>query len=461
MDAWSDIRRKARACHEAALATSKGDRRATAIIAAALENDDLAVRYYQPGSIFNEGVLGSLDRASKLVNVAKHQDPLDELVVTAHEIGHYKLHRDPTNEVTVRPAGLGGDPVESGAGKVEGYSPRERKEVQADIFAAEFLCPVDWLRDEFIVCGRKSRDIATNLGLPESLVMNQVIRALLLPALRDVQPEPPDADHDLDDSQKIAATWTKGPLLVDAGPGTGKTRTLVRRIKHLLDNGTLSGTILALTFSNKAAEEMRERLSRMNPDAAIEMWIGTFHAFGLELITKWPTAIGRTGKVRVLDEAGSLALLEDNLARLPLRYYQNRYEPAYELVHVLRAISRCKDELITPATYRAEAEAALTVAQRSNDADAEEAAEKALEVADIYQIYEDALGETDSVDFGDLVLLAAQLIAQNPEVRTFLAKFGHVLVDEHGDPVGVVLLVAQGGIARLQVADRLRVLQGL
>jgi hypothetical protein len=430
MDAWIDIRRKARACHQAALTATNGDRCAAKIIAAAMVKDDLEVRHYEPGSIVNEGVLGWLDRSSKLVNVAKNQRLCDELVVIAHEIGHYRLHRDPTNEVTIRPAGLGGDLVEAGAGKVEGYSPRERKEVQADIFAAEFLCPSDWLREEYIVRGRKPRDIATDLGLPESVVMNQAIRALLLPPLSDPKPEPPPTDHDLDDSQKVAATWAGGPLLVDAGPGTGKTRTLVHRIKHLLDNGSLAGAILALTFSNKAAEEMRERLSTLNAAAAIEMWVGTFHAFGLELIAKWPSALGKTGDVTVLDEAGSLALL---LAKLPLRHYQNLYEPAYELVHVLRAISRCKDELIAPAAYRAEAEAALAAARANHDADAEEIAEKALEVAAIYQIYEDALAAADSVDFGDLVLLAARLIDRNPAVQEFLAKFDHVLVDEYQD----------------------------
>jgi DNA helicase-2/ATP-dependent DNA helicase PcrA len=286
VDAWVDIRRKARACQQQALATAKGDRRAARIIAAALTNDSLEVRPVA----FNPGISGSLDRSSRLVNVAKNQDPVDELVVIAHEIGHFRLHHDPHNEVTVRPQGLGGDPVDSGAGKVEGYSPRERKEVQADIFAGEFLCPSDWLRDECVARGKRPRDIAADLGLPLSLVMNQTVRALLLPPLRPAAPEPPGVTHDLDHSQKAAVSWEEGPLLVDAGPGTGKTRTLVRRIKHLLDQGSASSWFLALTFSNKAAEEMRERLSAMNADAAIEMWVGTFHAFGLELVTKRPSA---------------------------------------------------------------------------------------------------------------------------------------------------------------------------
>ncbi|MGB9408102.1 MAG: UvrD-helicase domain-containing protein, partial [Terracidiphilus sp.] len=215
----------------------------------------------------------------RLVNVAKNQDPADELVVIAHEIGHFQLHHDPHNEVTLRPNGLGGDSVDSGAGRVEGYSPGERKEVQADIFADEFLCPSDWLREAYVAHGKRPQEIAAELGLPVVLVSNQLARALLLPSLNPANEESPIVDHVLDDSQKIAVTWDKGPLLVDAGPGTGKTRTLVHRIKHLLGDGSQPGSFLALTFSNKAAEEMRERLSAMNADAAIEMWVSRQYQF--------------------------------------------------------------------------------------------------------------------------------------------------------------------------------------
>jgi DNA helicase-2/ATP-dependent DNA helicase PcrA len=426
VDAWADIRRKARACHQEALATAKGDRRASSIIAAALKNDSLEPRTYA----FAAGTLGSLDRSARLVNVAKNLDPVEERVVIAHEIGHFRLHRDPHNEVTARAHGLGGDPVDSGAGRVEGYSPRERKEVQADIFAGELLCPGDWLRDEYFVHGKRRAQIAAELELPPSLVMNQMIRALLLPPLRDASPEPPGVEHELDESQKVAVAWDQGPLLVDAGPGTGKTRTLVRRIKHLLDKGSLSSSFLALTFSNKAAEEMRERLSAMNADAAIEMWVGTFHAFGLELVTKWPSGLGRTNKVRVLDQTGSLALLEANLEKLPLRHFQNLYEPAYELVPVLRAISRCKDELVSPAEYRDAADAAAAAA--TTDAE-REIAEKLQEIAEIYRIYETLLAESDAVDFGDLVALAVRLVRDNADVKKYLIGFKHILVDEFQD----------------------------
>src|SRR5262249_13181989 len=164
---------------------------------------------------------------------------------------------------------LGGDPVENGMGAGEGYSPRERKEVQADVFAGEFLCPSDWLHDQFVVHGKRPSDIAKELGLPRDLVLHQMIRALLLPPLTEAPPPQAGGVFALDDSQKTAALWSNGNILVDAGPGTGKTRTLVSRVEHLLQQ-TGPASILALTFSNKAAEEMRDRISAMSPAAAIE-----------------------------------------------------------------------------------------------------------------------------------------------------------------------------------------------
>lgn len=421
------------------------------IIEAALKNDQLELR----PSAFGPGVLGSLDRSARLVNIAKNIDPIEERLVIAHEIGHFYLHRDPHNEVTLGQQGLGGDPVDSGAGKVEGYSPRERKEVQANIFAGELLCPSDWLREEYLVRGQRPSQIASDLGLPINLVMNQTIRALLLPPLAGPSPEPPPIDHELDESQKTAVTWDKGPLLVDAGPGTGKTRTLIRRIKHLLGTSSLSSEFLALTFSNKAAEEMRERLSIMNPEAAIEMWTGTFHAFGLELVFKWPSSVGRTGNVKVLDQTGSLALLEANLEKLPLYHFQNLYEPAYELVPVLRAISRCKDELISPDEYRAAADAAA--ASATNDEE-REAAEKLQELAEIYRLYEIALAESDAVDFGDLIVLALRLVRGSPDVQKYIAGFKHILVDEFQDvnaaSDGLLHALAGQGASIWVVADQ-------
>ena len=262
------------------------------------------------------------------------------------------------------------------------------------------------------------------------MVVHQAIRALLLPPLQEPTGEEAAGQHGLDDSQEEAAHWEEGPLLVDAGPGTGKTRTLIHRVTHILARDPSPASILALTFSNKAAEEMRSRLAISHADAAIEMWVGTIHAFGMELIAKWADRVGRTDAFDTLDEAGQLALLEKHLTKLPLRYYQNLYEPAFELVHVLRAISRCKDELVGPAEYLAQAEQALSEAtdeQREN-------AERAVEIAHIYKIYDELLVAENAVDFGDLVSLSVRLLEENPDIlQDCHQKFAHILVDEYQD----------------------------
>lgn len=430
MDAWRDIRLAARALHQRALDQTSGDRRASALLAAALTIHDLEVRYFEPGTRASEGVLGFLDRPAFIVHLAKGQSSEDEAVVTAHEIGHFELHRDPRSDVTMIAPGLGGDKIDGGVAAAQGYSPKERKEVQADIFASEFLCPSDWLRSQLIAGKRNIAGLAGDLGLPFGLVMNQAVRALLLPPLRPRDPEAPAPKYELDESQRKAAEWRGRPLLVDAGPGTGKTRTLVHRLEGLVKERVPPSSILALTFSNKAAEEMRERISAMNPRAAIEMWTGTFHAFGWEILAKHAERVGRTINVKLLDEAGCLGLLENNLTRLDLHHFLNIYDPALELREVLRAISRCKDEMIPWQQYMAEAEAACA----SADPAEREIGEKAKEVASIYKAYEELLLENDAVDFGDLVMLPAKMLLEHQDIaQTYRAAYAHILVDEYQD----------------------------
>ncbi len=431
MDAWNQIRLVARRCHADALDKSNGNREARSLIEAITQLNDLELNHFIPGEQVSDGVMGFLDRPALMINIAQGLPEDEEAVVIAHELGHFFLHEDPRNEVNQIDHGLSGDKVDSGAGVVHGYSPREQKEIQADVFAGEFLCPSDWLKQESL-SGQRPSKIAERLGLPPHVVMNQAIRALLLPELKDerIASDKIETVIELDESQQEAVDWRGGPLLVDAGPGTGKTRTLVSRIKALLENDVSPASILALTFSNKAADEMRERIYDCNEDAAIEMWLGTFHAFGLELIQKWPEEIGRSISVRVLDQTQSLALLEDNLSLLSLTHYQNLYEPAYELVEILKVISRCKDEMISPEEYKTEAMFFF----ESADTDNLETAEKTIEIAKAYQVYEDLLKENDAVDYGDLVMKAAQLLESNTTVQNYyLDRFEHILVDEYQD----------------------------
>ncbi|MEE4454374.1 UvrD-helicase domain-containing protein [Novosphingobium resinovorum] len=430
MDAWSDIRLAARDCRTAALAKTGAAPTARQLVDAMAGLHDLEIVEFDPGTRAGDNVLGFFERGSGIVHVARGQTIEDEAVVIAHELGHFRLHKDAESDVTDVSMRLSGEPVESGGARVDGYSSRERKEVQADVFAGEFLCPSDWLRAELLTGARPSA-IAARLGLPRNLVLQQAIRALLLPPLvRHEIEEGENVVYDLDADQQAAVDWSDGPLLVHAGPGTGKTRTLVERVTRILKEDEAS-SILALTFSNKAAEEMRERLSAVDADAAIEMWVGTFHKFGLELVTCYAGRIGRTEKVRIFDPTASLALLEANLEQLPLRHYQNLFEPALELAFVVSAISRAKDELIGPEEYLDAAEADLAAAD--TDEAAREVAEKAVEVGNVYVIYERLLEEADAVDFGDLIRHAVTLL-KDTEVRTeVLGRYRHLLVDEYQD----------------------------
>jgi hypothetical protein len=246
------------------------------------------------------------------------------------------------------------EPAQTGVRRVEGYSPAERLEREANVFAREFLLPTPVLRHCYRADGHDARTIAAETGLPDSLVVAQLSRALLTPDLTDGGPatEPGEvATLTLDLSQEKAAQVAHGPFLLEAGPGTGKTRTLVARVLHLLGQGVQPSSILALTFSNKAAEEMRARVALVAPEAAPRIWMGTFHAFGLELLRKYGTRLGLPPRPEVVDPIAALGLLEEGLPELQLEYYQNLYDPALFLRDIIGAISRAKDEHVGPERY--------------------------------------------------------------------------------------------------------------
>ncbi len=269
-------------------------------------------------------------------------------------------------------------------------------------------------------------EIARDLGLPAHVVTKQPIRAVCLPPLRAPAPRPSHR-HPLDPVQTEAATWDGGALLVEAGPGTGKTATLVGRIVHLLADGVAPSRILVLTFSTRAAAELRARVAEAAPDAAGALWIGTIHAFGLEVIHGWHHRVGRGPRPRVLDRDGALELLERHLGALPLAIFRDLRDPAAGLAPVLRAIERCKDELVTPEDYAAAARAAAFDGEG-------EAVAIAEEVAAVYAVYQRLLDEEDALDLGDLVAVAARLLAENDDVAAHYGdRFAHVLVDEVQD----------------------------
>lgn len=219
--------------------------------------------------------------------------------------------------------------------------------------------------------------------------------------------------------------------MLQAGPGTGKTRTLVARVESLFNDGIDPRRILLLTFSNKAAAEMSERIARKQPHAAAALWVGTFHGFGLDLLRRFHDLCDLPAEPRLMDRSEAVELLEEEFLRLNLVHYRNLYDPSQNIVDILNAISRAKDEVTDALQYRALAQEMLNSA---SSAEERETAERALEVAVVYDTYEKIKKQRGCLDFGDLVMRPVQLLETNEELRQQLQhNYQHVMVDEYQD----------------------------
>ncbi len=374
-----------------------------------------------------------------------------------HAAARVWLHRDSAHGTRCMPAGAGTREVPGSAlSKVDGYSPQQRREREAGEFAAELLLPSPLAHTLFFGAGLTAAQIAAQLGLPPGLVQTQLADALLLPPLSDTAEDaetPGSAAVTLDEFQQKAAEAPRGPLLVGAGPGTGKTKTLVERCRFLTQSlGVPAEKILALTFSRKAATEMKQRLlaAGVGTEAA-GPWVGTFHAFGLETLRRFGDRVGLPAEIKLLDQLDAVTLLENHLAELDLDALDNLYNPAIHLGGILRQIGRAKDERCPPERYAelcrgmqmtAEADAAALAARpskilvREQDAvdKARENAKKAGEVARCYTVYERLLRENGYLDFGDLICRTVRLMEDHPDVlATVQAEYPQVLADEYQD----------------------------
>lgn len=383
---------------------------------------------YPAGDILLDGADACYDRDGPRILYSLGLDPKDRAFCVAHEFGHHKLHdlhlRCHADDFdTATPA----EPESSVVGESDAYSPKQRTEAQANLFAREFLLPRDKLKAWLQGKPCDARKLADDLGLPLSMVLQQMADALLLPdAVASGPPKPPPPPPDA--SQARAASIPPGPFQLRAGPGTGKTRTLVARIKWLIEQGEDPATIVALSYSNDSAADLSDRLRREIGADAPAVWTGTFHAYGLELLRIHGEAIGLPPNPVTVDRSAALFELERLLPTLGLAYYLDLHEPLRPLKAVLNAISRAKDQLIGPSGYAELAEAMRATPETC------EAGERALEVARIYQAYQTALAARGTVDFGDMIMRAHDLLDQHPEVRrTVRQGIQHLLVDEYQD----------------------------
>jgi DNA helicase II / ATP-dependent DNA helicase PcrA len=387
------------------------------------------------------------------------------------------------------------------------YDPRSHRELAANIFAAELLMPFERVRALYLTGEVPANKLASVFGVSNAAMLNRLAGLLRekreiagqvelggpvpgqplagrgqAPPLQytfkesvpsedgeEVQPEygrddprgrlqpDPGAEATLPQKQydefQRAAIEAPTPALIVAGPGSGKTSTLIGRAEYLIDTlGIALENILALTFSRKAAEEMQERLGRVLGAHTALPTVSTFHAFCAELLRTYGSLVGLRQDFAFVDDAEGYFLLLRLAAELPLRHYQNLNTPTYYFPALLSAISRAKDELVTPVEYR---RLALRMLERASNEEEIEKAERALEIADVYALYQAALERQGDTDFGGLIMLTVQLLQEHPEVsRELQQKYQHILVDEFQDinrASGVLLRELAGDARRVWV----------
>jgi len=250
----------------------------------------------------------------------------------------------------------------------------------------------------------------------------------------------------LNPDQLRAVTHGTGPLLVVAGAGTGKTQVITRRIAWLIaTRRARPSEILALTFTDKAAEEMAVRVDQLVPYGYTDTAISTFHAFGDGLLREYALELGLPTDIRVLTRAEVVIFLREHLFEFELDAYRPLGDPTRFLAALATLFSRCKDEDISPAEYLAHADrvaadaarlaeaAGLTGSSEAGDAAAEEARRQA-ELARAYGTYQTLLAANGCIDFGDQVALALRLVRTSAAARTAIAgRFRYILVDEFQD----------------------------
>ena len=354
----------------------------------------------------------------------------EQAFLVAHELGHVELGDDVPGEraFNIDPA-RSAEPSPVGLDRVVDYGRRQRRETQMDLFAREFLLPRPVVRALHIDDGLTASEIADRFGAPFEVVAQQLLDALLLPPVSPLS-EKPRAAIPPNGLQAAAAAHRGEAFLLEAGPGTGKTQTLVARVEGLLEDDVDPRRILVLTFSNKAAGEMAERIADKHEDAAAAMWIGTFHAFGLDLVRRFHSELCLPQDPRLLDRTEAAELLENEFPRLQLRHYRNLYDPTQIIADMLSAISRAKDEVVDAVRY---AELADAMLERAATEDRDRA-ERCCEVARVYAEYERLKRGANCVDFGDLVSLPVLLLEHNDDIRRHLQNaYDHVLVDEYQD----------------------------
>lgn len=434
MDSFEAIRLVASQLHTDLVAKGTSELDSYALVIAAIQHFSLELTFLAPGDPALKDARAVFDGQSGTICCEDLGSRVERALLIAHEIGHSAVHTksaacassdiDPSCSTEAAPVGLQ---------KVEDYGAHERRELEANVFAREFIFPRTLAKKLHVQDGLTSIQISEKTGLPLAVIRQQILDALLLPEIVDtVVSSTSRVTSKSDPDQDRAAVHRGSPFQLQAGPGTGKTRTLVKRVQSLLSDNIDPQSILVLTFSNRTAGELCERLISTLDKSGRGIWIGTFHAFGLDLVRRFHDRLELPANPTLFDRSDAIAVLEEILPTLPIKHYRNLWDPVIVLREILQAISRAKDELVKPAEYKILAERML--ADAGNDEDKRIAAEKCLEVSEVYDRYEEAKRVRKAVDFGDLIMLPTLLLEEDELLRKAVQlRHRHILVDEYQD----------------------------
>ena len=253
--------------------------------------------------------------------------------------------------------------------------------------------------------------------------------------LKKKQPENQLLDG-LNDAQRQVVTFGAGPLLIIAGAGTGKTTAVTRRIAYLINGGVSADQILALTFTEKAAQEMEERVDVLLPYGYYDLWISTFHAFCERVLKQHALDIGISNEFELLDTIQQKILIKKHLAEFNLDYYKPLGNPTKFISEMVKHFSKLKDEEIYPEEYLAYAQNKSLNADTTEYAASEDADEikRLQEISNAYHVYQRLLLEQNAMDFGDLINYTLKLFRSRKKILLhYQEKFKFILVDEFQD----------------------------
>jgi superfamily I DNA/RNA helicase/Zn-dependent peptidase ImmA (M78 family) len=433
MDSFDQVRFKASTLNASIIEAGADPFVPSAVVEGAAKALELDLISLPAGDPALKGARALYDDQSGTICFEESANRTERALLIAHEIGHANLHAgsssctaseiDPAQTSEASPTGIQ---------RVEDYGAKERRELQANVYARELLLPRKFAAELHVSWQLDSREISRRTGLPLSLVRQQLFDALLLPqTIEEPQSASPPPTHPCDPSQMRAVIHRGSPYQLQAGPGTGKTKTLVARVNSLIEEGIDPAAILVLTFSNRAAGELYDRLAITVPQSVDRIWIGTFHSFGLDLVRRFHDKLALSSSPVLFDRSDAISVLEERLPTLPLKHYRNLLDPAMVLRDIVSAISRAKDEMVDSDAYRSLAETMNRGAKTDEEI---EDAEKCLEIAHVYELYEAAKRAQNGVDFGDLIMCPTRLLEKEETVRIQVRlRHRHILVDEYQD----------------------------